>query len=166
VIDDGRTITLPRVIALWRISLRWRIGLNGRVVLRESLSSPLRAKSLVPRWDLRCGKPFPLVPSRKGGSIQGKNQPGTRRIQDEALATKRVPYGTIQLSLRLGFPRRPLSAGTNRRHRPKASDAAHAFDPRPLLFKRLAAGRFAELYGRTLNVVALPRQGVVILHYR
>jgi hypothetical protein len=39
VIDDRRTITLPRIIALWRISLRWWIGLNGRIVLRQSLSS-------------------------------------------------------------------------------------------------------------------------------
>src|SRR5439155_12969630 len=39
VIDDGRTITLPRIIDLWRISLRWRIGLNRRVVLRQSLPS-------------------------------------------------------------------------------------------------------------------------------
>jgi len=38
VIDDRRTITLPRIIALWRISLRWRIGLK-RVVLRQSLPS-------------------------------------------------------------------------------------------------------------------------------
>jgi hypothetical protein len=37
VIDDRRTITLPRIIALWR--LRWRIGLNRRVVLRQSLPS-------------------------------------------------------------------------------------------------------------------------------
>src|SRR5262249_57120436 len=39
VIDDRRTITLPRIIALWRISLRWRVGLNRRVVLRQSLPS-------------------------------------------------------------------------------------------------------------------------------
>src|SRR5262249_19701126 len=37
VIDDRRTITLPRIIGLWRISLRWRVGLNRRVVLRQSL---------------------------------------------------------------------------------------------------------------------------------
>jgi hypothetical protein len=39
VIDDRRTITLPRIKDLWRISLRWRISLNRRVVLRRSLPS-------------------------------------------------------------------------------------------------------------------------------
>jgi hypothetical protein len=39
VIDDGRPITLPRIIDLSRISLVWRIGVSRRVVLRRSLSS-------------------------------------------------------------------------------------------------------------------------------
>src|SRR5262249_60714645 len=43
-----------------------------------------------------------------------------------ALAAERLFDGTIQLSLCLGFPRRPLSAVANRRNRPKAPDAAHA----------------------------------------
>jgi hypothetical protein len=64
-----------------------------------------------------------------------KNEPRRRHIQDnEELAAKRVPYGTIQPSLCLGFPRRPLSAGANRRYRPQAINAAHAFDRRPLFF--------------------------------
>src|SRR5262249_48632565 len=62
-----------------------------------------------------------------------------------ALAAARPFDGTIQLSLCLGFPRRPLSAGANCRNRPKATDAAHAFDRRPLFFKHLTAARLAEL---------------------
>src|SRR5215471_18161975 len=63
----------------------------------------------------------------------------------DSLGPERLFDGTIQLSLCLGFPRRPLSAGADRRNRPKATDAAHAFDRRPLFFKHLTAARFAEL---------------------
>jgi hypothetical protein len=88
-----------------------------------------------------------IPPSPHANAINAReNQPGTRHIQDDnELAAKRAPDGTIQLSLCLGFPRRPLSAGANRRYRPQAINAAHAFDRRPLFFKHLAAARFAEL---------------------
>src|SRR5262249_14246488 len=91
----------------------------GSTARAPSLPPP-RRRSLVPRW-----------------------QAHSRR--ELALAAERLFDGTIQLSLCLGFPRRPLSAGANRRNRPKAIDAAHAFDRRPLFFKHLTSARFAEL---------------------
>src|SRR5262249_43553156 len=67
--------------------------------------------------------PLPLTQTR---SIHEKiNQEQGTFKTTLALAAERLFDGTIQLSLCLGFPRRPLSAGANRRNRPKATDAAH-----------------------------------------
>jgi len=52
------------------------------------------------------------------------------------------------------------------RYRPKATDATHAFDRRPVFIKHLATARLAGLSGGILNVVALPRRSIVIQHYR
>ena len=86
---------------------------------------------------------FVMVRSAFRHGAKGKRKRAAPR-RHQALAAERLFDGTTQLSLCLGFPRRPLSAGANRRNRPKATDAAHAFDRRPLFFKHLTAARFAE----------------------
>src|SRR5215471_2085235 len=96
-------------------------------------------------WCRGCGTPSCRDRARahRAGWSRRQNEAHSRR--QLALAAERLFEGTIQLSLCLGFPRRPLSAGANRRNRPKATDAAHAFDRRPLFLKHLTAARLAEL---------------------
>src|SRR5262249_19028247 len=72
VIDDRRTITLPRIIALWRVSLRWRIGLNRRVVMRQSPPSPCPQKNHYSPDATNPAENHSPSPSRKRGSINGK----------------------------------------------------------------------------------------------
>src|SRR5215472_10201483 len=90
-------------------------------------------------------KIIPLPPHANAVDRQKINQEQGTFKTTLALAAERLFDGTIQLSLCLGFPRRPLSAGANRRNRPKATDAAHPFERRPLFFKHLTAARLAEL---------------------
>src|SRR5262249_24438094 len=96
---------------------------SGSTAREPSLPTP-RRRSLVPRWHYPCEKssPCPLTQTR---SIHKKiNQEQGTFKTTLALAAERLFDGTIQLPLCLGFPRRPLSAGANRRNRPKATDAA------------------------------------------